>query len=175
MYGWNRQSSEDPAQLRRDLEQERWERERAEDQLRQIEELREQEREQRRAEWRDRIEYDSRTASTWPEALARQESLCAVEAATDDDEMGWFFTAQVYACRRALEIWPEESVRVQPQIDELERQLEQLRKSIALAVADRLEQEHVDDDDPKHDVGQVVSVLRGMEEDTGKLSAWLDW
>ena len=114
---------------------------------------------------------EARSASTWPEALRKQIDLYGIEAHQDSehDDAGAWFIEQVAACKRALELWETEEMKIADQVAALLARVAELRDGVRFAVADRLEAEMPDADD------HVARTLRETPEDADKLSAWLHW
>lgn len=123
--------------------------------------------EKRQRDMAERINTWQRSASNWPDALSKQAYLFDQEAdpIDENDNISPWFANGATACRRALEIWPEEEAKVQPQVDELMTQVAKLRDSVRFAVADRLEAEGHSKD--------VAGALR--EHDDNTCGFWLDW
>jgi hypothetical protein len=98
------------------------------------------EREQRRRERGAEIAQSKRYAKTWPEALRKQTRLYGEEVALseEDGRPDKFFTESVAACEKALELWPAIEKSNQAEIKRLEAELDAVRDSIRLEVADRL-------------------------------------
>ena len=96
---------------------------------------------ERERERHEHYEYEMRQAESWPDALQKQIRLCRREDAqnppVDDDDK--FFENCALACKRALEIWHVVEASKQPEIDELEQRIEQIRESIRIEVAEKLE------------------------------------
>lgn len=160
--------------LRRQLDAERSERQRLEDQLRQEREAAaerdERSRRERMALYREQAAYAARTAATWPEALRKQAALFAAEAYQDDedDDVGAYFIRGKAACERALALWAEEEQKVADQVAQLQRQIDQLRDGVRVAVADRLDEDMPDNEG-------IAATLRETPETEEDLSEWLNW
>ncbi len=158
----------DERELKRQLENERYERERAEEQLNQLRADRTREREQQLEAMRERVHRSQRTAANWPECLSKQAILFAGEAGTLDDDGTDYFADGAAACERALVLWREEEARVQPEIENLEQQLADLRASISVSVAERLLSES-----SNQGYKSVADAL--YEYDDNSCEQWLDW
>lgn len=126
----------------------------------------EQRRRQRDAEW----EENYRTASNWPEALAKQAVLFGREVHLEDDtdptEDHWFSTGQ-RACYKAVTLWRVEEAIMAPQIAALQAQIDALDRGIAAKVADALAAE-----DDSRGAQAVINALRDPSLD---LTNWLNW
>lgn len=136
----------------------------------------ERDRQEQRRYWQEQDNYDRHYASSWPEALQKQEALCRNEATLwwrnksnfeewDGDD---FFGSSADACQRALEIWKEVEASKQPQIKALERQIEAINDDIRSQVADKLETEN---DTKQSGWRNVVKALRENED----FNEWLWW
>ena len=156
------------AEMQSDLDTERYERERLEGQIREMEHRQYAEQRERREEREREVYYEYRTASDWPEALRKQASLFESESWLDDPADGrMMFGDAARTCERALTIWREEEAKTAEQTAALRAQISALRDGIRLAVADRLEAEGGEK--------SVIGALREYSEDSGDLSAWLQW
>lgn len=152
-----------------------------EDARRREEEARQQEkeaREQRQRERQQQLEENYRTASTWPEALNKQEYLFRREFADQvrfehehnlEHEIDDWFEPGANACAKALEYWKEEESAIADEIKELEQKITDLRSGIAGKVADRLDNHEGMLDGWYHIAGD----LREYDEDD--LDRWLYW
>lgn len=160
----------DDAKLRRELENERYERQRLEDQLRQEREAAAERSSRSRRERLASYTHDRRTAATWPEALRKQAALFAAEAYQDDvgDDVGAYFIRGKAACERALALWAEEEQKIAEQVAQLQRQIDQLRDGVRVAVADRLDADMPDNEG-------IAATLRETPETEEDLSEWLNW
>lgn len=129
------------------------------------------EQKERQEELRERYESNRRTAETWPEALRKQASLMAEEAAhwtgelAEDYPDDWFGPG-AKACNRALEIWKQVEASKQEKIQELQKQIATVQDEIRLEVARQLASES-DRDGWQH-------VARNIERDED-LNNWLYW
>src|SRR3990172_7437219 len=111
--------------------------------------------------------WDERHASSWPEALRKQQVLFRREANQwiADEFPDEYFGPGANACERALEIWEEEEKKRQAEADALRARLEAIGEEIRLAVADRLAAES-----SEHGWTGVAQAIR--EEDYNN---WLWW
>lgn len=128
---------------------------------------------------RTTTEDDGRaTIFSWPQALKLQAGRCRLEAnlTNIDTEDSSYWTSGAAACEKALELWSEEMGKVAVQRDrvihqiaELMEQKRRLRRSVAVAVADRLKNEG--------DTGEamVAGALRDLNEEGGELNGWVNW
>lgn len=148
-----------------------WELEREREHRQQLEEGQERRREERRKEREERWYYQQRTAETWPEALRKQASLMAAEAAQWPDDLAEqypddYFGPGTEACNRALEIWETVEASKQGKIIELKKQLEAVQDEIRLEVAQTLRAEN--------DISGWQHVADAIENDED-LTTWLNW
>src|SRR3990167_8475150 len=100
----------------------------------------ERQRHARRQEFQEQIRMDERHASSWPEALRKQQVLFRREANqwVADEFPDNYFAPGANACERALEIWEEEEKKRQAEADALRARLEAIDEEVRLAVAERL-------------------------------------
>lgn len=140
----NRNETEREEYLARELERERDERREQEEREYQ---KRETQRKERGEESHQRHEDWMRSASDWPEALAKQARLCRREVTNEiamDKKFGLeaepdeYFQQSANANEKALEIWQEVTAEKQSQIEELERHIEAVWDSVRGEVADKL-------------------------------------
>ena len=125
------------------------------------------ERHRQAEERRSAEEERQRHASSWPEALRKQQVLFRREANQwiADEFPDEYFGPGANACERALEIWEEEEKKRQAEADALRARLEAIGEEIRLAVADRLAAES-----SEHGWTGVAQAIR--EEDYNN---WLWW
>lgn len=160
--------TDDPAALRRQLDDARYEAEQLREKMEAEREEHQREREERRRERYQEYAALQRQADDWPEALRKQISLLSAETKYEDPNdptEDFFFSKSAAACERALQLWHKEAAEVAPQIEEVMRQVSALRDGIRFKVADTLEAEGITSD--------VVSALRDYDENS--VSEWLDW
>lgn len=134
-------------------------------------------REERMREYRERSEANSRSASTWPEALHKQAYLFRCEAndwpAGDPDfpiEPDDYFTPGAEACKRALEIWNEVAASRQNAIEALEDQIQIIKNGIRQEVSEKLLAEGAD---KPAGWKSVASAIAEIDED--EVGSWLYW
>ena len=140
-----------------------------EDEQRRIDEA-ERQREERMRGYREQAERYNRTASTWPGALRRQADLFRREVYEDSEYPDDFFGPGADACERALVIWKEVEAAKIEAIAELERQIQAIKDSIRLEVAERLEAES---EGHRRGWKNVAGAIAQIDEED--VSAWLDW
>jgi len=164
MFGYGYYRKEEETDNERYLEGE-LERHRQAEERRSAEE--ERQRNARRQEVQEQFLWDERHASSWPEALRKQQVLFRREANQwiADEFPDEYFGPGVNACERALEIWEEEEKKRQAEADALRARLEAIGEEIRLAVADRLAAES-----SEHGWTGVAQAIR--EEDYNN---WLWW
>ena len=127
--------SDETEYLRRELERYQ-EQERLEDERRTEAERR------REVERKEAYYVHQHSADNWEEALHKQATLFRHEAKDEPfdstDPNDYFFTEGMQACERALVIWQEVEKEINPQIEELEKQIEALQESIRQKVGNQL-------------------------------------
>lgn len=122
----------------------------------------------RRRERQEMYEERLRTADNWPDALRNQATLFGRE--TDlDNEADQYFTHGRDACDRALEIYHETEQEIQPQIDELQRQIDRMQFVIRQRTGERLATEA---EGKSSSWQQVADVLQDENSD---IDSWLYW
>lgn len=166
--GYKPYREKSPQELKSDLEYAQRERERLEAEIQAYQEQTERRREQRQEENRESYEYSLRQANDWPEALTKQIALFGREADDEvkDEDPEMYFTKNVLACQRALEIWQEEETLIDDQVAELQRQISALRDGLRAKVASRLEAENPD-------YASVAGAIEAIPEI--EVSSWLNW
>lgn len=143
------------------LDEERRERERQQDERARADKER---REEHAREAKERY----RTATTWPEALAKQAHLMRAESYLDDETDAWFGD-YASACDRGLVLWREIAATRADEIDALYQRLSEINDEIRRATGARLMAEC---DSEKQGWRQCADALL---DDSTSLDAWLDW
>lgn len=161
---WNYQAdnrTENERYLEEQLERERQWRQEEED-------MHQQYLERQRNERKQMYEQSLRMADNWLEALEKQSQLCWREA-DGGDVAGNYFKDTSEACDWAIEIWPEESAKVQDEIEKLEKKIAELRESVRFAVGNRLANHERHGQDGWRG---VANILLDPAEDP---ESWLNW
>src|SRR3970282_2070158 len=137
MFGYGYYRKEEETENERYLEGE-LERHRQAEERRSAEE--ERQRNARRQEVQEQFLWDERHASSWPEALRKQQVLFRREANQwDADEFpDNYFAPGARACERALEMWEEEEKKRQAEADALKARWRGIGDEGRLAAGDRL-------------------------------------
>lgn len=136
-----------------------------------LERQKEKEHERRLTEIKERADANQRNAHDWREALAKQAILCAREARLYpeiNEDCYFSFTAEV--CEKGIEIWCEVEAEKRSRLQELERQAQEIKDSIRIEVADRLDkfyEAHVD--------SRLVSDTTNVLRKGGNPSSFLNW
>ncbi len=127
--------SDEAEYLRRELE-------RYQEQERLADERRMEAERRRETERKEESYVRQHSADNWKEVLRKQAALfrrLAKDEPFDPTEPNdYFFTEGMQACERALVIWQEIEIDVQPKIRELENQIEALQESIREKVGNQL-------------------------------------